>query len=152
MIHLFDPLRENAIALADLHRLCFEDAWEPQAIARLAGGTGFALVHGRPPDGFVLARAVAGEAEILTLAVHPKARRTGVASALMLEAARLAHARGAGAIFLEVDADNLPALSLYESLGFARVGERKGYYRTPNGHLRDALVLKRDLPLGPLAD
>lgn len=152
MIRLFDPLRENAIALADLHRLCFDDPWDAQAIARLAGGTGFALVHGQTPEGFVLARTAAGEAEILTLAVRPNLRRKGIARALMHEAARLSFDRGARAIFLEVDAENLAALTLYDRLGFARVGERKGYYRLPKGRLGDALVLKRDLPLSPSAD
>jgi ribosomal-protein-alanine N-acetyltransferase len=152
VIRLFDPLRENAIALADLHRLCFDDPWEPQAIERLAGGTGFALVHGSPPNGFVLGRAVAGEAEILTLAVRPDLRRSGIARALMLEAGRLAFDRGARVVFLEVDTMNRAGLALYEGLGFAKVGERKGYYRTSGGQLRDALVLKRDLPLSLSAD
>jgi Fur family ferric uptake transcriptional regulator len=152
MIRLFDPIRENAIPLADLHRLCFEDPWDAQAIARLAGGSGFALVHGSPPDAFILARVAAGEAEILTIATRPDMRRSGIARALMHEVARTAAQRGAHVLFLEVDAQNAAAIALYDSLGFARVGERKAYYRAANGQRRDALVLKRDLPLGLAAD
>ncbi len=153
-VRRFDPLRENAIPLADLHRLCFPDPWNAQAIVRLAGEPGFALIHGRlaQPDGFVLARATAGEAEILTIATRPQMRRHGIGRALLREAARQATARGAGVLFLEVDSANPPAIALYSSIGFAKTGERKGYYRVPNAPPSDALVFRVDLPLAPSAD
>jgi len=82
----------------------------------------------------------AGEAEILTLAVAPPARGQGLGRRLLLAA--IAHARvlGADTMFLEVGADNPAALALYARLGFAKVGDRKGYYQG-----RDAFVLR--LPL-----
>jgi ribosomal-protein-alanine N-acetyltransferase len=154
MIRLFDPLHENAIPLADLHKLCFADPWDPQAIARLAGGPGFALIHGSlaRPDGFILARTTADEAEILTIATRPENRRRGIGHALLREAARIAQQRGAETLFLEVDANNHAALALYKSEGFARTGERKGYYRVPGQPAADALILKAALPLGPAPD
>ena len=91
-------------------------------------------------DGFVLARAVAGEAEILTLAVAPAARGKGLGRALLQAAISKAQALGAQTMFLEVGADNPAALALYAGLGFTKVGDRKGYYQG-----RDALVLR--LPL-----
>jgi ribosomal-protein-alanine N-acetyltransferase len=151
VIRLFDPAKENAVVLADLHRLCFADPWDGPAIERLATGPGFALIHGSPADGFVLARVAAGEAEILTLAVHPHRRRRGAAHALVVEACRQAEARGAESMFLEVDSENAAARALYEQLGFTKAGERKGYYRSQNGQVRDAFVMRRDLPLSPPA-
>jgi ribosomal-protein-alanine N-acetyltransferase len=148
-IRRFDALRENAIPLADLHKLCFPDPWDGQAIARLAGGPGFLFIFGTlaHPDGFVLARAVAGEAEILTIATHPQRRRSGIGRALLKAAAAEAHARGATKMFLEVDSANTPAMALYYSLGFAKTGARKGYYRVPGKPPSDALVLTASLPL-----
>jgi ribosomal-protein-alanine N-acetyltransferase len=124
--------------LAALHAQCFPDPWDAAAIAALLATPGtFAF---QSDDGFVLARAVAGEAEILTLAVAPAARGKGVGRALLEAAMTKAKALGAETMFLEVGADNPAALALYAGLGFAKVGDRKAYY---NG--RDALVLR--LPL-----
>lgn len=148
-IRPFDSVRDNAIPLADLHKLCFPDPWDPQAIARLAGGPGFALIHGplTRPDGFVLARVAAGEAEILTIATHPQKRRGGTGRMLLLAAATEATARGATDMFLEVDSTNTAARALYTSVGFKKAGERKGYYRIPGTPPSDALIMKAVLPL-----
>jgi len=103
----------------------------------LAGPGTFAFAH---PDGFVLARAAADEAEILTLAVRPSARGKGLGRVLLQAAIKKAHALGAATMFLEVGVDNPHALALYAGLGFAKVGTRKAYFEG-----RDALVLR--LPL-----
>ena len=92
-----------------------------------------------------MGRAVAGEAEILTLAVEPAARRQGLALALVTAAAGAARMAGAQAMFLEVADDNVAAIGLYEAAGFTRAGVRRGYYdRGPQGYV-DALVMRLDL-------
>lgn len=96
----------------------------------------------RPLAGFVLARAVAGEAEILTIAVSAKTVRRGLGWRLMRAALREAHARDAEAVFLEVDEGNAAALTLYRNLGFIKVGERKAYYDRPGGGASTALVMR----------
>lgn len=95
--------------------------------------------------GFVLGRAVAGEAELLTVAVAPEARRAGIGRRLM--AAFDASARDAGAeqAFLEVAIDNLAARALYRATGWAEAGTRRGYYHTPEGQSLDAVVMARSL-------
>lgn len=132
----------EAEAAAALHAAAFPEGerWGAEAIAlmlRLPGAFG---VH-QPGIGFVLARVAADEAEILTLAVVPAARRQGHGAALLAEAMAGAAARGAQAMFLEVSERNAPARALYAAAGFAEVGRRRRYY--PNG--ADALVLRRDL-------
>ena len=78
--HLFDPATENVADLAALHAAAFTDAWRESAIRDLFATPGvFALTV---PEGFILARAAGDEAEILTLAVAPAARRKGIARAL----------------------------------------------------------------------
>jgi len=93
--------------------------------------------------GFVMGRAIAGEAELLTLAVLPSARRQGAGHRLVQGFLAEAQARKAQIAFLEVAASNHAALRLYERCGFAPVGRRKGYYTTPDGHGDDALVMSR---------
>jgi ribosomal-protein-alanine N-acetyltransferase len=97
-------------------------------------------------DGFVLARAAGGEAEILTLAVAKAARGQGLGRSLLKTAAHHAASMGAQSLFLEVGADNPAALALYAGLGFVRVGQRKSYYAASGA---DAWVLKAELPLPP---
>ena len=139
-------------ALAALHARAFitPAPWEAASFAGiLADPLAFLLVEG--DAGFLLGRAVAGEAELLTIAVAPEARRRGLGRKLMARFLYQAQVRGADRAFLEVAADNVPAVALYESAGFARAGQRRGYYLTPEGRRIDALVLTRDLPLVPAA-
>ena len=140
----------NPEALAALHRECFVDAWDTKAFRDLLSSPGtYAFAT---PHAFIVARAAAGEAEILTVGTIPSDRRTGAARALVLAAAAEAHQRGASEMFLEVAANNAPALALYASLGFAAVGRRKGYY-VRGASAVDAITLRAALPLanrGPL--
>jgi ribosomal-protein-alanine N-acetyltransferase len=137
-IRAFNPAADTA-SLAALHALCFDDPWDSASLrTMLAAPEAFAFHH---PDGFVLARVAAGEAEILTLAVAPRARGKGLGRALLCEAIAKAEREGAKAMFLEVSANNPAALALYAALGFANVGLRRAYYRGV-----DALVLRLSLP------
>lgn len=99
----------------------------------------------RPLGGFVLAREVAGEAEILTIAVSEKYPRLGLGWRLMLAALRETRARGGNTVFLEVDEGNQAAIGLYRKLRFKKVGERTGYYSGDAGTKSSALVMRLDL-------
>jgi [ribosomal protein S18]-alanine N-acetyltransferase len=140
MSKLFDPKTDDAARLAAWHAASFTDAWSADFIRDLLNGPGvFALVQGK---GFILARAAGREGEILTLAVAPEGRRQGTGRALVRDAASHVRQLGASMLFLEVAADNKPALGLYLGLGFEKVGARKAYYGG-----RDAEVLRAALPL-----
>jgi len=89
------------------------------------------------PAGFSLTRAIAGEAELLLLAVAPPFRRTGVGRALMDAVVADCRIQDVTILHLEVRADN-DALYLYRATGFAKVGERRGYYRGRDGRQYDA--------------
>ena len=95
--------------------------------------------------GFMIGRTVADEAEILTVAVDPAARRHGIGARLVQGFITGAKIRGATTAFLEVAADNTPAISLYLQAGFAKVGLRRGYYARPPAAAIDAVVMSRAL-------
>jgi ribosomal-protein-alanine N-acetyltransferase len=97
------------------------------------------------PQGFALGQSLGPEAELLTLAVAPEARRQGIARLLMDRFHGQAAARGAAETLLEVAADNAPARALYAVCGYRLAGRRKGYYRHPDGTRCDALILRRSL-------
>lgn len=100
-----------------------------------------ATVEGRCV-GFAMARAIVDDAELLLLATDPEARRNGVGRALVQAIIDDARDRGAAQIHLEVRAGN-DAVGLYARAGFAKVGERRGYYRGINGQTFDALTYSR---------
>jgi ribosomal-protein-alanine N-acetyltransferase len=131
-----------------MHAAAFAEAWSVRALAELLAAPGTFAFH--TPDGFVLARVAASEAEILTLAVPPDRRRRGTGAALVGAAADEAMVRGAHQIFLEVASGNVAARALYAGLGFAEVGQRKGYYASGPVEREDALILRSKLPLSPL--
>ena len=134
----------TAARLADIHAAAFAAPWDAAAFEALLDQTGvFALEE---PDGFILLRAVADEAEILTLAVRPVTRRRGLGARLVSEGGTAAATRGATRLFLEVADDNAAALALYARAGFAEAGRRPGYYARPDGGRRDALILALNLP------
>jgi len=97
-------------------------------------------------DCFALIRVTLGEAELLTIATHPRCQRRGLASALMAKWQAIAHERGASRAYLEVAGDNAAAIALYRACGYDSCGLRPGYYQRSGGKPVDALVLARDLP------
>jgi [ribosomal protein S18]-alanine N-acetyltransferase len=77
------------------------------------------------------------EYEVHTIGVDPAFQGHGVGRLLLDDL--LAHANR-GTVFLEVRTDNAPAIGLYESVGFVRVGVRKRYYRVSGA---DAYTMQR---------
>ena len=136
----------EADALAEVHARSFDHPWSAADFAVLLESPGaFALAARSEAEihGFILARAITGEAEVLTLAVDPARRRQGIARALLEAATGAAATAGADVLFLEVAADNAAAIALYEAADFTQAGRRRGYYARPDGAAIDALVLRR---------
>lgn len=96
------------------------------------------------PAGFAMTRTVMDEAELLLLAVMPAARRTGIATALLRAVEADAHDAGVRQIHLEVRAGN-EAVKLYVRHGFAKIGERRNYYRGVDMQAHDAHTYMKTL-------
>jgi ribosomal-protein-alanine N-acetyltransferase len=92
----------------------------------------------------LMGQVVADEAELLTVAVLPEARRQGLGRRLVADFLDEARRRGAAAAFLEVAAGNAAARALYARAGFVESGRRRGYYHGPGGS-DDAVVMRRAL-------
>ena len=136
---------DDADRLAAIHAEAFAASWDADALRPLLAAPG-ALAFRAGDDGFVLLQRVMDEAEVLTLAVRPAARRAGVGRALLEAAATAAAAAGVAVLHLEVADDNAPARALYAAAGFAPAGRRRGYYARGAGAAAvDALVLSRRL-------
>ncbi len=132
------------------HQGGFARGWEPAECAALMADSavvtdGVFSGAGHSPDGFVISRKAADEAEILSIVVAPSRRRDGLGRALL--AAHLARLAGEGVlqVFLEVEEGNQPAERLYRHFGFREVGRRKGYYPKPDGTRASAIAMRLDL-------
>jgi ribosomal-protein-alanine N-acetyltransferase len=125
----------------------FGEAWTAPQCAGLMPLPGVWLTIARDaearPLGFALSRVVAGEAELLLLAVRTGAQRRGVGATLVERFVADAAARGAERLHLEVREGN-PAMALYTRYGFSEVGRRKNYYQGASGQRYDAITLARD--------
>lgn len=118
----------------------FGEAWTRSQCLGVLAMPGVRLVLATvddEPAGFSMTRAVMDEAELLLLAVAPPFRRGGVGRALMQGVVAECRQHGVATLHLEVRADN-EALHLYRAAGFAKVGERRGYYRGRDGRHYDA--------------
>ena len=133
----------DAPLFAALHATSFAEPWDAQAFAVLLAQPGVVgWLWDDPPAGVLLVRAAADEAEILTIAVTPDARKRGGGRKMVEEALRVLSQGATQRVFLEVAADNTAALALYHARGFAPCGRRPGYYA--NGAI-DAVTMERAL-------
>lgn len=134
----------DAAHLAAIHAEAFAAPWGEAALSELLAAPGvFAVAE---DDGFILIRVVVDEAEILTLAVRPTARRAGLGVRLVEAAVVRAAALGAERMFLEVAEGNAAARALYARSGFVEMGRRRGYYSHADGRREDALTLVLNFP------
>ena len=132
--------------LAKLHARAFDGqsrAWDAAEFSGLLESAHvFAVGDAR---GFALGRVIAGEAELLTIATDPDARRQGLGRACLAAYEAEARARGADIAFLEVAEDNTAALALYRAAGYEQAARRTGYYARHDGTRCDALILRKAL-------
>ncbi len=121
----------------------FPDPWPLETLASELRFPGSFLLVAAPPHnpalGYASFRTVADESELLRLAVGVEARRRGIGRLLLEAGLSVLRTRSLCRCFLEVRADNTPAIALYERVGFRLSGLRKGYYRDGS----DALVYAR---------
>ena len=123
----------------------FGEAWtraQCAGILPMAGVTLTLADGGGAALGFSLVREVAGESELLLLAVTPAARHRGVGTQLMRQYVEHAGRFGNCKLHLEVR-DSNPAVNLYRQHDFVVEGRRRNYYRGAGGQLHDALTMVR---------
>ncbi|MFW9792962.1 MAG: GNAT family N-acetyltransferase [Candidatus Thorarchaeota archaeon] len=91
-----------------MKRTSFHKAFALARIDREPAGVGFAVVEDKWLG-------------LFNIASHPSMRGRGVAVAVNTALAKWGHQRGARAAYLQVESENLPALKLYDKLGFQNI-------------------------------
>ena len=144
MIEIVKMQASHVAQVAQLEKLCFSDPWSEKSVAseldnKLA--LWLVVVDGDRVAGYVGSQTVIDETDMMNIAVGPVYRRKGIAEALVNRLVEELGKIGSRALTLEGRASNLPAISLYEKLGFQQVGLRKNYYRNPK---EDARILRKE--------
>lgn len=129
-------------AVIRLEKLCFPTRWTREQFL-LGLERGAFRIHGiwmlRTLVAYAAFSLIAGEMELLNIAVHPLHRRKGLGRRLLGHVLGICRRERAEEAFLEVRRSNLPAIDLYGKFGFMQVGVRKRYYPDNN---EDALLYK----------
>ena len=131
MVSFRKMTRKDIARIAELEKLCFPSPWSEAAL-RSEVSNMMAYYGVLEYENIIAAYGgmwvVLGEAHITNVAVAPQYRKLGFGREIMLHLMRMAVGKKATAMTLEVRESNTVAQNLYFSLGFERVGERKGYY------------------------
>lgn len=136
--------QDDVAACAAMHTHAFpHNPWNEQAIGFYVDDP-TVLSMGTADTGFILVQTTPPEGELLTIVTHPDHQRKGHAQALMTEAMQVLRKDGVNKLFLDVAADNTPAVGLYEKFGAKTISTRQGYYAR-EGERQDALVMRIDI-------
>ena len=138
-------MNEGHVAqVAALEKLCFADPWSETSVAsELDNPLSLWLIAEEEGTvlGYVGSQTVLDETDMMNIAVRPECRRRGIAAALIGELVNQLREHGSHVLRLEVRESNVPAIALYESMGFTQLGLRKNYYRNPK---ENALILGKE--------
>lgn len=140
----------DAASLAAIHAEAFSRPWDATEFERSLAernvlADGLFLGRSPRPQGFILSRRAADEAEILSIALAARARGRGHSGALLDRHLQNLAQAGVRAVFLEVEEGNRPALALYRRRGFHEIGRRENYYARPDGSRSSAIAMRRRL-------
>ena len=136
--------KEHTTQVAALEAACFRDPWSLRAFeSEVENPLSLWLVaqDGEKVVGYIGSQSVLGQADIMNVAVDPEYRRKGIGRELIIALVDALKAQGVTIALLEVRVSNLPAITLYESLGFTKVGCRKNYYFNPK---EDAYIMRKE--------
>ncbi len=147
--------KEHLRAVSQIERECFSHPWSEAAfydelenpmsltvVALYADSSEETSSLEQTVAGFVNARILSNEVYINNIAVSENFRRKGIGKGLLTLLEKIAESKKAAFITLEVRESNLPAISLYTSLGYLTVGKRKKFYRDP---IESAVLMTKNL-------
>ena len=130
--------------VAQVEAVCFSAPWSEGSVrSELANPLSLWLValEENRVVAYVGSQSVLGESDMMNLAVMPEYRGQGIATELVCRLISQLSTKGNYCLTLEVRISNMPAITLYEKLGFTQVGKRPNYYSDPK---EDALILRKE--------
>lgn len=136
---------EDIKRLAEIERKCIPEPWSENAFLSETKKDGSIILKAVNSSGiicgFITADVIFDEVNIYNVAVSSEYRRQGIAK-LLLSSLEQAVNNTACNYFLEVRESNVPAISLYKSIGYKQIGMRKNFYSNP---CENAVLMKKVL-------
>lgn len=145
MIEIVEMTASHVSGVAALEKAFFSCPWSENSIAGELHNPlscWLVAVEDGKVAGYIGSQYVAGEADILNLAVDAAYRRCGLGTRLLVKLCDTLVEKECCLLTLEVRVTNLPAQALYRKLGFEEIGRRPRYYEKPR---EDALIFRKEL-------
>lgn len=138
------PMSENdVIKIAEMEKQCFASPWSIAAILselNAAHSKSFVITLYDKIIGYAVAWFIVDEFHLANIAIDKEYRKKGIGQWLVTELVTMAIQLNKKHAFLEVRRSNIPAIHLYQKLGFSIIDVRKNYYSTEK---EDALIMGR---------
>ena len=137
-------LKTEKMTLDDLKFLCeyiknFDDFWNENILKEEFNNPNSLYLVAKNEDNIIVAFAgiwkILDEVHITNIAVRKDFRNQGIGSKIFENLLKLVDIKYVNSITLEVSENNIPAIKLYEKLGFEKVEFRKNYYGNNNGEI-----------------
>ena len=129
---LFDLENIKDILISD-----FDDFWNYNILKEELESSNSKYIIAKTNDGEIIGFAgikiILDSADIMNIVVKKSWRKQGVGNLLLSNLISICKISNLSSLSLEVNEDNLPAIHLYEKVGFKQVGLRKNYYQDKNG-------------------
>lgn len=142
----------NLIHICQLEQQLFpDDSWDKSALQDLFVqdyNHFFVVKDLEKIIGFCIVQVMFDTAEILRIGVDKNYQGQGIAKQLLNHIVDFLTNLSVEKLLLEVRADNISAIGLYQSFDFLQIHCRKNYYRLQNGLSVDALILQKELLSG----
>ena len=139
-------LDSNNINLVQkLQKKCEDRVWKKESLIHLlkeGSGLGFVLSEGSTGIGYILARSLQSELEILSFGVLSSYRRMGFGSILFKKIEKFIIINKKSKLILEVNSHNNKAKNFYKSMGLDEIKILSRYYKTDNGQ-EDGLMMSK---------
>lgn len=136
--------KEHLSAIAELEKATFFEPWSERALELFLTDSSFCVAC--ITDGelacYCTVTTVLDEAQIINVATDVRFKRRGCAKKVISAVFDECEKRNITSVSLEVRESNMPAITLYETLGFAIAGKRKDFYKNPR---ENALVMIKNL-------
>ena len=130
-------------SVAEIEKECFSSPWTQEGLAAEIENPSaefFVLEAEGTVAAYMGMHIVLDECYIANVAVRRDFRKRGFGRRLVENALEVAKEKSCSFITLEVRVSNLAAISLYESCGFEKIGERKNFYTSPT---ENALIMTK---------
>lgn len=139
MMHIRVANLNDVAEIFKIENECFSTPWSENSIAESIENENTILYIAEldgETAGYMGVQIFSGEGYVTNVATLKEFRRRGVAKALIKEVMK----NEMEFLTLEVRKSNIPAISLYKSLGFVEVGKRPRFYREPT---EDAVLMTK---------